>query len=60
MVHLELDFRLVVEPRNLAGALPKLNVMAVNKLSRLFHGLVHRRVHPMTLKSEKWPSEPTT
>jgi hypothetical protein len=36
---LELDFRLVVQPGYLAGALPKLNVMAIDKLLCLFHGL---------------------
>jgi hypothetical protein len=36
---LELDFRLVFEPGYLALALPKLNVMTVNKPPGLFHGL---------------------
>jgi hypothetical protein len=39
MVHSELELRLVVERRNLAVALPKLNVVAINKLFCLFPGL---------------------
>ena len=37
IVHLKLDFRLVIEPGYLAVTLPKLNVVAVSKLFRLFH-----------------------
>jgi hypothetical protein len=36
----EPDFRLALERRNLAVALPKFNVVAVDKLLRLFHDLI--------------------
>jgi hypothetical protein len=39
IVHLELDFRLLVEPGYLAVALPKLSVVAINKLLCSFRSL---------------------
>ncbi len=36
MVHLELDFWLMLEPCDPAGTLPEFNVMAVHKLLCLF------------------------
>jgi hypothetical protein len=40
IIQLKSDFWLAVKNRDLAVALPKLNVVAINKLLRLFRGLI--------------------
>jgi hypothetical protein len=59
IVQTKIELWFVVEPCNLAVALPKLNVVAVDKQLRLFHGLIvidadqRNRFAKMTVMTDK-------
>jgi hypothetical protein len=55
---LGLDFRLVIEPGYLTVALPKLDVMAINKLLGLLFGVSITSLHSSGTALKKCPSTP--
>jgi hypothetical protein len=59
MVHLELDFRIVLKPGYLSVALPEFNIMAINKLLCRSVASISLALSSGT-ELRKCPSEPMT